>query len=177
MTGQADAIETESAALSAVSPGGYSKVDSDKEDHSDTVPMFALAIVAGVLGMALIALGIVLIRRVKRAVRRHGSEARLDLPQHHTGRTPQLANTPPSVLAAVAIPEATKQGGAVPVAKFLSDAVQRVVLGGAFYLTRTPARIKQVLTQVYSVSAENVDDDLVSSIESPAYDKDACEVF
>ena len=63
------------------------------------------------------------------------------------------------------------------VVAYLSAALQRVVLGGAFYLTRTPQRIKQVLTQVYPIDASNVDDDLVASIEAPAYDADACEVF
>ena len=50
----------------------------------------------------------------------------------------------------------------------LGQAARRVLLYSAFFYTKQPGRIKQVLQQVYSVNAENVDDELVESIRYPS---------
>lgn len=55
--------------------------------------------------------------------------------------------------------------------------VRRAVLFGSFQLTKQPARIKQVLMQVYAFDSSNVDDALVASIAHPAAHPDAAEVF
>ena len=55
--------------------------------------------------------------------------------------------------------------------------IQRAVLTSSFYFTKQPARIEQVLRQVYSVSDANVDQDLVESIRAPSDDANAAEVF
>ena len=57
------------------------------------------------------------------------------------------------------------------------EAVQRMAITASFYYTKQPARIRQVLKQVYSVNPEYVDDDLVESIRQPALDSNAPEVF
>ncbi|CAM9670489.1 unnamed protein product [Chrysoparadoxa australica] len=56
-------------------------------------------------------------------------------------------------------------------------AISRAVIQLSFYYTKQPLRIKQVLTQVYSVDPTNVDDELVESIRAPAQDPNAPEVF
>jgi pimeloyl-ACP methyl ester carboxylesterase len=56
-------------------------------------------------------------------------------------------------------------------------AAQRLVIGAAFVATKQPARIQQVLRQVYPVFPSRCDDDLVASIEFPARDPNAPEVF
>jgi len=56
-------------------------------------------------------------------------------------------------------------------------AVQRFVIGVSFIYTKQPLRIAQVLRQVYPVDPSNVDDELVSSIQFPAQDPNAAEVF
>jgi len=66
---------------------------------------------------------------------------------------------------------------ATSVREALASFVQRGALFLSFQLTKQPARIKQVLQQVYTVSDANVDDALVESIRAPAEDKDAAEVF
>lgn len=59
----------------------------------------------------------------------------------------------------------------------LKGALQRFVIGLSFVYTKQPARIKQVLQQVYPVNTEEVDDRLVESIRYPAQDPNAAEVF
>jgi pimeloyl-ACP methyl ester carboxylesterase len=55
-------------------------------------------------------------------------------------------------------------------------ALKRAVIGASFVFTKQPARIRQVLGQVY-VDKTNIDDDLVASIALPARHPDAAEVF
>eukprot|EP00586_Coscinodiscus_wailesii_P012458 CAMPEP_0172508094 /NCGR_PEP_ID=MMETSP1066-20121228/209172_1 /TAXON_ID=671091 /ORGANISM="Coscinodiscus wailesii, Strain CCMP2513" /LENGTH=292 /DNA_ID=CAMNT_0013285921 /DNA_START=231 /DNA_END=1110 /DNA_ORIENTATION=+ len=55
--------------------------------------------------------------------------------------------------------------------------IQRLVINGSFYYTKRPARIEQVLRQVYPVNADNVDSELVESIQVPSQDPNAAEVF
>lgn len=55
--------------------------------------------------------------------------------------------------------------------------VRKAVLFGSFQLTKQPARIRQVLMQVYARDSTNVDDALVTSIAHPASHPDAAEVF
>ncbi|KAK7242851.1 abhydrolase [Aureococcus anophagefferens] len=59
----------------------------------------------------------------------------------------------------------------------LGAAVRRAVVAAAFVVTKQPLRIQQVLRQVYPVFPERCDDDLVASIEYPARDPNAAEVF
>ncbi|CAM9409852.1 unnamed protein product [Phaeothamnion confervicola] len=80
--------------------------------------------------------------------------------------------------------DATAAGGAGRVAatgESIGEAfrkwVQRQILSISFYYTKQPARIAQVLRQVYSVDTMNVDDDLVESIRFPSDHPNACEVF
>ena len=54
---------------------------------------------------------------------------------------------------------------------------QRFVIGLSFIYTKQPARIAQVLRQVYPVNPAMVDDELVASIQFPAQDPNAAEVF
>jgi pimeloyl-ACP methyl ester carboxylesterase len=61
--------------------------------------------------------------------------------------------------------------------KALSAALQRFVIGLSFIYTKQPARVEQILRQVYPVNADNVDKELVESILFPAQDKNAAEVF
>lgn len=56
-------------------------------------------------------------------------------------------------------------------------AVQRAVIAVAFIFTKQPLRIQQVLRQVYPSFPDRCDDDLVASIEYPARDPNAPEVF
>lgn len=59
----------------------------------------------------------------------------------------------------------------------LKGALQRFVIGLSFIYTKQPARIEQVLRQVYPVHPEEVDEDLIESIRYPAQDPNAAEVF
>ena len=59
----------------------------------------------------------------------------------------------------------------------LKKTFQKFVIGLSFVYTKQPLRIKQVLKQVYPVSPDMVDDDLVESIQIPALNKNAAEVF
>ena len=82
---------------------------------------------------------------------------------------------PPEVAAALAEQEA--EAAARPALRKAVDealeavgkAIGRAVVTGAFYVTKQPARIKQVLRQVYPVTPEAACDELVASIEYPAY--------
>jgi pimeloyl-ACP methyl ester carboxylesterase len=59
----------------------------------------------------------------------------------------------------------------------LGSLVRKAVLFGSFQLTKQPARIRQVLMQVYARDSTNVDDALVASIAHPASHPNAAEVF
>lgn len=60
--------------------------------------------------------------------------------------------------------------------KDLSVSFQKFLVGLTFIYTKQPARIAQVLRQVYPVDAANVDDELVESIRFPAQNPNAPEV-
>ncbi|CAM9964464.1 unnamed protein product [Pylaiella littoralis] len=60
--------------------------------------------------------------------------------------------------------------------KSVGTFVQLAATRASFYYTKQPARIKQVLTQVYP-DPRNVDDELVESIRVPSLDPNAPEVF
>jgi pimeloyl-ACP methyl ester carboxylesterase len=59
----------------------------------------------------------------------------------------------------------------------IKEAIQRLVIAASFIYTKQPARIEQVLRSVYSVNADNVDRELVDSIQYAAFDPNAAEVF
>lgn len=56
-------------------------------------------------------------------------------------------------------------------------AIKRFAITTSFLYTKQPARIRQVLEQVYSVDPACVDDDLVDSIYRPSLHPNAAEVF
>eukprot|EP00607_Mallomonas_marina_P009734 CAMPEP_0182420800 /NCGR_PEP_ID=MMETSP1167-20130531/5875_1 /TAXON_ID=2988 /ORGANISM="Mallomonas Sp, Strain CCMP3275" /LENGTH=333 /DNA_ID=CAMNT_0024597253 /DNA_START=185 /DNA_END=1190 /DNA_ORIENTATION=+ len=58
----------------------------------------------------------------------------------------------------------------------ITDFFSRLIITASFYYTKQPARIAQVLRQVY-VDGSNVDDELVESIEYASRDPNAAEVF
>jgi len=59
----------------------------------------------------------------------------------------------------------------------LKNAFQRLIIGASFIYTKQPARIEQVLQQVYPVNPHVVDAELVDSIQFPSQDPNAAEVF
>jgi pimeloyl-ACP methyl ester carboxylesterase len=59
----------------------------------------------------------------------------------------------------------------------IAATIQRLVIGASFLYTKQPARIEQVLRQVYPVNADKVDEELVKSIHLPSLDPNAAEVF
>ena len=73
------------------------------------------------------------------------------------------------------VEEEEKKGN--PFIEALQTAIQRLVIGASFVITKQPARIAQVLRQVYPVDNKNVDDELVESIRYPSLDPNAAEVF
>lgn len=60
--------------------------------------------------------------------------------------------------------------------KNITAFIQRLVITSSFYYTKQPARISQVLRQVY-IDTTNVDDELVQSIEFASRNPNAAEVF
>lgn len=64
-----------------------------------------------------------------------------------------------------------------PIIKSISSAIQRFVIACSFVYTKQPARIEQILRQVYPINDANVDSELVESIRTPALDSSAAEVF
>ncbi len=64
-----------------------------------------------------------------------------------------------------------------PIIQSISSAIQRLVIAASFIYTKQPARIEQVLRNVYPVSSANVDEELVQSIKVPSLDPNAAEVF
>eukprot|EP00980_Cylindrotheca_fusiformis_P008371 scaffold1767_cov71-Cylindrotheca_fusiformis.AAC.3 len=63
------------------------------------------------------------------------------------------------------------------IVKSIRTTLQRFVIGSSFLITKQPARIQQILKQVYSINDTNVDDVLVESIHYPSLDPNAAEVF
>lgn len=59
----------------------------------------------------------------------------------------------------------------------IKETIQRIVIAASFIYTKQPARIAQVLRQVYPRNADNVDPELVESIRFPSLDPNAAEVF
>ena len=55
--------------------------------------------------------------------------------------------------------------------------IQRLVINASFIFTKQPARIEQILKQVYPINNQNVDSELVESIRFPSLDQNAAEVF
>ena len=76
-------------------------------------------------------------------------------------------------------PDAPAESSAEPnaVIETIKEWVQRAVIRASFIYTKQPARIEQVLRQVYPVSDANVDAELVESIRVPSLDPNAAEVF
>mmetsp|Transcript_4434 Transcript_4434/g.9943 ORF Transcript_4434/g.9943 Transcript_4434/m.9943 type:complete len:422 (+) Transcript_4434:304-1569(+) len=75
-------------------------------------------------------------------------------------------------------PEAIKEPSEPnPIIKAISSAIQRFVIACSFVYTKQPLRIEQVLRQVYPIDDSNVDSELVESIQTPAQDDTAAEVF
>jgi len=76
-------------------------------------------------------------------------------------------------------PEApdVKEAEPNPIIKSISSAIQRFVIACSFVYTKQPARIEQILRQVYPINDANVDSELVESIRTPALDASAAEVF
>jgi pimeloyl-ACP methyl ester carboxylesterase len=64
-----------------------------------------------------------------------------------------------------------------PIVRYISAAVQRMVIAVSFIYTKQPARIEQILRNVYPVNSLNVDSELVQSIQTPSLDPNAAEVF
>ena len=64
-----------------------------------------------------------------------------------------------------------------PITEGIKTAIQRFVIGASFFYAKQPARIEQVLKQVYPINAQNVDDELVKSIQAPSFHPNAAEVF
>jgi pimeloyl-ACP methyl ester carboxylesterase len=61
--------------------------------------------------------------------------------------------------------------------KYITSTIQRFVIACSFIYTKQPARIEQILRQVYPINDTNVDSELVESIRTPALDASAAEVF
>lgn len=72
------------------------------------------------------------------------------------------------------IPQVEKKN---PILDKMKEFLQRLVIAASFIYTKQPARIEQVLKQVYPVNADNVDAELVESIRFPSLDPNAAEVF
>lgn len=59
----------------------------------------------------------------------------------------------------------------------LKETFQRILIQCSFLYTKQPARIQQVLRQVYPINSQVVDDELVQSIQLPSLHPNAPEVF
>lgn len=64
-----------------------------------------------------------------------------------------------------------------PIIESVQAFIQRAIISASFIITKQPARIEQVLRQVYPNNARNVDEELVESIRFPSLDPNAAEVF
>ena len=75
-------------------------------------------------------------------------------------------------------PEAAEEKGEPnPIMKSITSAIQRFVIACSFVYTKQPLRIEQILRQVYPINDANIDSELVESIQTPALDASAAEVF
>jgi len=74
-------------------------------------------------------------------------------------------------------PEAEEKKEPNPIIEAVSAAIQRFVIAISFIYTKQPARIEQILRQVYPIDDSNVDPELVESIQTPALEDTAAEVF
>ena len=74
-------------------------------------------------------------------------------------------------------PEEIEKAEPNPFVKSISAAIQRMVIAASFIYTKQPARIEQILRNVYPVNNANVDEELVKSIQTPSLDPNAAEVF
>ena len=75
-------------------------------------------------------------------------------------------------------PEAVEEKGEPnAIIKAVTSAIQRFVIACSFVYTKQPMRIEQILRQVYPINDSNVDSELVESIQTPALDASAAEVF
>ena len=70
----------------------------------------------------------------------------------------------------------TEVNGVNAIVEMIASKIKRLIVGITFLFTKQPARVKQVLKQVYH-SHDNVDEALVQSILTPADDPRAAEVF
>lgn len=59
----------------------------------------------------------------------------------------------------------------------ITEFIQKFIIGLSFIYAKQPLRIEQVLKQVYPVNPSMVDSELVDSIQYPAQDPNAAEVF
>lgn len=75
----------------------------------------------------------------------------------------------------LAPPELAKDPNSI--SEQIKAGIQRFVIGASFLYTKQPARITQVLKQVYPVNPDVVDGELVQSIQYPSIDPNAAEVF
>ena len=64
-----------------------------------------------------------------------------------------------------------------PIVESIQKFIQRLVIGASFVVTKQPARIAQILRQVYPINSDMVDEELVESIRYPSLDPNAAEVF
>jgi pimeloyl-ACP methyl ester carboxylesterase len=64
-----------------------------------------------------------------------------------------------------------------PIIERIQAFIQRTIIAASFVITKQPARIEQILRQVYPSNADNVDSELVESIRFPSLDPNAAEVF
>jgi len=76
------------------------------------------------------------------------------------------------------LPEASASDmlSSMPVFEAIGSIFKRFLVGATFIYTKQPARVKQVLRQVYW-NDDQIDDDLVESILAPAQDPKAASVF
>lgn len=73
--------------------------------------------------------------------------------------------------------EAEEKKDPNPIIEAVSAAIQRFVIACSFIYTKQPARIEQILRNVYPIDDSNVDSELVESIQTPALEDTAAEVF
>jgi pimeloyl-ACP methyl ester carboxylesterase len=64
-----------------------------------------------------------------------------------------------------------------PIIDVISKTIQKLVIGASFVVTKQPARIAQILKQVYPIDNTYVDEELVESIRYPSLHPNAAEVF
>jgi len=70
-----------------------------------------------------------------------------------------------------------KQSPLTTLVEGVTSSLQRLIIRGSFLVTKQPARIEQILKQVYPINATNVNPNLIESIRYPSDDPNAPEVF